>query len=619
MSRDMSRAPPVLVALTPAGAALARRLAATLPGAQVHGRAGRVDVDADATFEDTGAHLRALFAAGRPIVGVCAAGVLIRALAPALADKTAEPPVVAIAEDGSAVVPLVGGHRGANDLARVLAVELGVGAAITTAGDLAFGLALDDPPPGWRLANREDCKGFTAALLAGARARLDDEVPALWLRAARLPLAEDGALMIHAGARAVAGGPDVLVYHPAALAVGVGCARGAPPAEAVALAREALAAHDLAPAAVGAVVSIDLKADEPAVHAVAAALGVPARFYPPARLEAERPRLANPSDVVFREVGCHGVTEGAALAAAGPAGALVVPKVKSAAATCAVARAPAPLDPFALGRGRGRLRVVGLGPGDPAWRAPEATQALGAASDIVGYGAYLDLLGDLATGKALHPYDLGAEEARVRAALDLAAEGREVALVSSGDPGIYAMASLVFEVLERAGRDDWRRVELSVVPGISALQAAAARLGAPLGHDFCAISLSDLLTPWPVIEGRLSAAAAGDFVVALYNPVSRRRTRQLAAARDILRTHRPGDTPVAIARNLGRPGESVAVMDLDDLTPARVDMLSLVLIGSSQTRRVARGDGGLWVYTPRGYTVPEAGAAADTTPARARP
>ncbi|MFQ5467023.1 MAG: precorrin-3B C(17)-methyltransferase, partial [Kiloniellaceae bacterium] len=189
-----------------------------------------------------------------------------------------------------------------------------------------------------------------------------------------------------------------------------------------------------------------------------------------------------------------------------------------------------------------------------------------------------------------------------------------------GDPGIYAMASLVFEVLERAGRDDWRRVEISVVPGISALQAAAARLGAPLGHDFCAISLSDLLTPWPVIEGRLSVAAAGDFVVALYNPVSRRRTRQLATARDILRAHRPGDTPVAIARNLGRPGESVAVMDLDDLTPDRVDMLSLVLIGSSQTRRVARSDGGLWVYTPRGYTVPEAGAAAaDTTPARARP
>ncbi|MFQ5468452.1 MAG: cobalamin biosynthesis protein, partial [Kiloniellaceae bacterium] len=396
MSRHLDLAP-VLVALTPAGAALARRLAATLPGAQVHGRAGRVgEAEADTIFEDTGAHLRALFDEGRPIVGVCAAGVLIRALASALADKTAEPPVVAIAEDGSAVVPLVGGHRGANDLARALAAALGVGAAITTAGDIAFGLALDDPPTGWRLANPEDCKAFAAALLAGARVRLDDEVPAPWLRTARLPLAEDGALVIRAGASAVAGGPKVLVYHPAVLAVGVGCARGAPPAEAVALVCEALAAHGLAPAAVGAVVSIDLKADEPAVHAVAAALGVPARFYPPARLEAERPRLANPSDVVFREVGCHGVAEGAALAAAGPASALVVPKVKSAAATCAVARAPAPLDPFALGRGRGRLRVVGLGPGDPAWRAPEATRALRAASDIVGYGAYLDLLGGLA-------------------------------------------------------------------------------------------------------------------------------------------------------------------------------------------------------------------------------
>jgi len=175
-----------------------------------------------------------------------------------------------------------------------------------------------------------------------------------------------------------------------------------------------------------------------------------------------------------------------------------------------------------------------------------------------------------------------------------------VALVCSGDPGIYAMASLVFELLERERRADWNRVEIAVAPGLSALQAAAARIGAPLGHDFCAISLSDLMTPWPVIERRLEAAGAGDFVVALYNPVSGRRRHQLARAVEIMSAHRPAETPVVLARNLGRPGEAVTVIDLKDLTPDEVDMLTLVLIGSSETRRVATGQG-LWVYTPRGY------------------
>ncbi len=220
---------------------------------------------------------------------------------------------------------------------------------------------------------------------------------------------------------------------------------------------------------------------------------------------------------------------------------------------------------------------------------------------LVGYRLYLDLLGPPLAGQVYHAYELGEEEARVRTALDLAAEGRSVALVCSGDPGIYAMAALVFELLDRDERVDWRRVAITVVPGISALQAAAARIGAPLGHDFCAVSLSDLLTPWPVIEQRLKAAAEGDFVVALYNPVSKRRSRQLAAAAGILRARRPGDTPVVLARNLGRPGEEVAVIALDDLTPEKADMLTVVLVGSTATRRVARGGGGDWVYTPRGY------------------
>jgi cobalt-precorrin 5A hydrolase/precorrin-3B C17-methyltransferase len=176
-----------------------------------------------------------------------------------------------------------------------------------------------------------------------------------------------------------------------------------------------------------------------------------------------------------------------------------------------------------------------------------------------------------------------------------------VALVCSGDAGIYAMASLVFELVEMAGEEAWRRLEIEVVPGISALQAAAARAGAPLGHDFCTISLSDLLTPWEVIEERLQAAAEGDFVVALYNPASRRRRRQLGEARDILLAYRPPETPVILAHNLGREGERLDFTTLDRLETEMVDMLTLVIIGSTATRQFEGAGGRALVYTPRGY------------------
>ena len=244
--------------------------------------------------------------------------------------------------------------------------------------------------------------------------------------------------------------------------------------------------------------------------------------------------------------------------------------------------------------------MVGIGPGDSGWRTPEASAAIATASDLVGYGPYLDLLGELARGKHRHAGTLGAEEQRVRLALDLAAQGRAVALVCSGDAGVYGLASLVLELMERETRPEWNRIDLAIVPGVSALLAAAARAGAPLGHDFCAISLSDLLTPWAVIERRLRAAADGDFVVALYNPASERRRDQLVAARDILAAARPAATPVVIARNLGRAGEEVTETTLAGLDLDRVDMLTLLLVGSSTTRLAAHG-GRSWVHTPRGY------------------
>jgi cobalt-precorrin 5A hydrolase/precorrin-3B C17-methyltransferase len=600
MTEPVSMTEIAIVVPTAAALPTARRLRAALPGAVIHGRAGRVE-GADVPFAETTGHLRQLFRDGRTIVGLCASGILIRALAPELADKRREPPVLAVALDGSAVVPLLGGHRGANLLAARLGEALGVAAAITTAGDLGLGAALDAPPPGWRLANPQAAATVMADVLAGHPIGLSEEAGhARWLTASGLPIAAGATPVLRVTDKAVAEPGDAVVYHPPVLALGVGCARDCPPEEMMALALGTLDRAGLAPQAVACVVSLDLKADEPAVHALARHLDVPARFFPADRLEAERPRLRTPSGVVFAEVGCHGVAEGAALAAVGAAGALVVPKRKTAAATCAVARAPHDIDPAAVGRPRGRLTVVGIGPGAAAWRTPAVTAAVARASDLVGYALYLDLLGDLAAGKTRHQTALGAETDRARKALDLAAEGREVALVCSGDAGIYALATLVFELIDQIADPAWKTVEVVVEPGVSALQAAAARAGAPIGHDFCTISLSDLLTPREVILKRVEAAAAGDFVVGFYNPVSRRRREALAQARDLLLRHRPADTPVVVARNLGRPEEAVEVVALGDLTVAMADMLTLVLVGNSDSRRLAHG-GRTRVYTPRGY------------------
>ena len=592
---------PAILCLSASGLETAQRIAAASGGCDIHGRQGRCDGQ-DLTFDDTIVHLQALFVEGRPIIGICAAGILIRALAPVLSDKRSEPPVIAVADDGSAVVPLLGGHRGANRLAGEIAGLLGVSAALTTAGDARFGVALDDPPAGWKLANPSDAKHVMAGLLAGESVDVRGDAP--WLQG--LTMSDDAVLQLVVTDTALTGDATRLVYHPASLALGIGCERHCPAEEVADLVDEVLAEHSLSPHAIALVGSIDLKADEAAVNAIAERLGVPLRVFPVDALNEVADRLENPSDLVMREVGCPGVAEGAALAAAGPASELIVAKTKSKRATCAIARAPQPIDATSVGRARGRLSVIGLGPGSRDWRSPEASRLLSEASDWVGYGLYLDLAEDLNRGKTEHRFDLGQEEARVRHALELAGNGKDVALICSGDAGIYAMAALVYELLDEPAHGhpvspSAKRAEVVIVPGISAFQAAAARAGAAIGHDFCAISLSDLLTPWEVIEARLHAAAEGDFVVAFYNPRSMRRVDQLVRAIEILGKHRPPETPVVIASDIGRPKENIRVVALADLDPADVDMLTLVLVGASTTRMLETGDGRQWVYTPRGY------------------
>jgi cobalt-precorrin 5A hydrolase/precorrin-3B C17-methyltransferase len=654
----------------------------------------KTNPDVDLIFTNAMEHLAALFSEGTAIIGVCAAGILIRGVAACLENKQKEPPLIAVAEDGSSVVPLLGGHHGANVLARKIGKLLGVSPAITTAGDLRFGIALDEPPQGFVLANPENVKAFTAELLVGESVMLSPETKALtpvsvqekktsaqnsvqenetvapdyrpgfyeWLQESRLLFAENARLRISLSPVPISGNAEHLVFYASSelpaknVVVGVGCERGTEPEELISLVRKTLAENEIAPERVALVVSLDLKSDEPAVHALAAyfteisGTECPARFFDVATLEAQTPELQNPSEIVFQEVGCHGVSEGAALAAVAVSGSsgtvkssasngkLLVEKTKSARATCAISESTDLPDPHKIGRARGTLFIVGTGPGTPEWRIPEAEKMLRKSTDWVGYGLYLDLIADLHNGQKLHYFDLGQEEVRVRHALNLAAQGKTVALVSSGDPGIYAMATLVFE-LQESGRSaapvgsgtkettgtpedfsvtentgsivnsvsnensaaQWQRIQVEATPGISALQAASARIGAPLGHDFCTISLSDLLTPWETIERRIYAAAEGDFVIAFYNPVSRRRNTQLLQAKEILLKHRPTKTPVVLARNLGRKEEQLRVVTLEKMDPTQVDMLTVVLVGSSQTRRLQLPNGEVRVYTPRGY------------------
>ncbi len=588
---------PVVLALSRSGEPVAHRIAGAL-GVLVHGRTGRV-AKADAWFDNALDHARDLFAAGVPVIGVCASGILIRAVAPLLADKTAEPPVVSVSDDGAVVVPLLGGHRGANRLARDIAMALGGVAAVTTAGDVALGVALDEPPAGWRLVNPADAKAAMAGLLAGGGATVSGD-PAAWL--AQLPKGDN--LRITCGMTPVPAGPDHLHFAPLRVALGVGCARHCPPGELASLVADTLATAGISPSAVQSVNTIDLKADEVAILDLVADLGVPLRLFDAATLEAETPRLATPSDVVFAEVGAHGVAEAAALAQGGPDATLLVAKRKTANATCALALASLPLTRL-KGRPRGRLSVVGIGPGQAAWRTPEVSRLVAEADELVGYGLYIDLLGPLAIGKLRQDFPLGGEEDRCRYALERAGEGRNVALVCSGDAGIYAMGALVFELLDRGPdehgvSDAARRIAVICSPGVSALQGAAARAGAPLGHDFCTISLSDLLTPRADILRRLQAAAEGDFVIAFYNPVSKTRRTLLAEARDILLRHRPADTPVMLASSLGRPEENVRYRRLDELQVDEVDMLTVVLVGSSNSRLAQLGTGPR-MFTPRGY------------------
>ncbi len=591
----------VIVAITSKGGELAARLQPKLAGSQIHGKQGRV-TKADIFFTDARSHIQALFNANKGIIGICASGILVRLIAPVIGDKHQDPPLIAISEDGQHVVPLLGGHHGANELSQQIAEHLQTQAAITTASDNRFCATLDNPPYGWTLDNPADYKTFVANALAGEPVKIDCEIT--WLNQNKFKQHDNAKLKCKTTIHRDQGNENCLAYIPRSVIIGVGCERNTSSTEVIELIQNTIDRANIARSAIVALVSVDLKMDETAINEAAAHFDLPLRFFDVDTLEAQTPRLKNPSEVVYQEIGCHGVAEASALAMAGEKVELIVEKQKSRRATCAIAQAqqPVKMDENPTSLKRGHLYVVSLGPGSMEWRSPEATHALTNTSDWVGYSYYLELAGDCDHGQTKHHFDLGEEKRRVEKALELASQGKTVALICSGDAGIYAMGALVYECLDNLQSDhDWHKPEITMLPGISALQAAAARSGAILGHDFATISLSDLLTPWETIAKRIEAAAQGDFVLAFYNPVSKRRTTQLAYAKEVLLKYRDGSTPVVIARQLGRDEEQITFLTLADLEVEMIDMLSVVLVGSSTSKTINMRSGKQWVYTPRGY------------------
>ena len=587
---------PVIFILGQSALPLAQRLKAELDG-EIHAPKSISDVDIN--YEKATTHLVALHSERRIIVGLCASGILIRSLGPHLNDKRGEMPVIAVAEDGSAVVPLLGGHNSGNLWAKRISEFTKGFAAITTASDVRFGASLDEPKSGYTLGNPENMKSATTALLGGAKIAfrfpeesLGQELPIDLQNVSIVPWTPsfDGVI-IEVTDKNLEGGPHHLVYHPETLAVGIGCERGTEPQEVRTLIKETFAAHNLSLNSLVVYASIDLKEDEPAITDRYNVI-----YFTAEELNAQASKIKNPSEIVNAEVGTPSVAEAAALAAAGPNSELIVPKMKSKRATVAIAKAATPI-PYPAGRYRGQVSVVGIGPGSRMTRSPMVNAELALATDWVGYGLYLDLVKDAHSGQTEHRFPLGDEEARCRRAIELAKQGKRVALVCSGDAAIYAMAALVYELIDR----EPCRIAIEVHPGISAFQAASAKAGAMIGHDFCCISLSDLLTPWEAIEKRIKAAAEGDFVISFYNPRSLKRRDQLERAFAILKNHRSPDTPVVVATNLGRPEENVRIRKFSEFNPEEVDMLTLVMVGSSQSKSITRGDGKTYAYTPRGY------------------
>ncbi|MBD2314481.1 precorrin-3B C(17)-methyltransferase [Desertifilum sp. FACHB-1129] len=563
-------------------------------------------------------HLAQIWPQYRSLLFGLATGAVVRLIAPLLKDKTTDPAILVLDEAGKFTISLCSGHRGGADrLAGLVSHMLGTTPVITGASaHLGLpGIDILGTPFGW-MRGTGDWTGVSAAIAKGEPVRVIQEVGStLWCD--RLPdghpfrfgfaesaqtEAEKARVWISFTQRQFSPESEVpkVQWHPRVLWVGVGCERGTPREVIEKAIGQVFRAYHLAEGAIAGIATLDLKADEVGLVELCGD-----RNFPLTTFQAHTLRqisVPNPSAVVDSEVGTPSVAEAAAMLAAGAEQLLVpkqiyraqpeeVPVHAGKAVTVAIAQAE-----YEYTARLGQLYLVGTGPGNLDQMTAAAKSAIASADAIIGYSLYIDLISPLLRpGQIIEALPITQEKQRAQRAIELAQWGLTVAVISSGDCGIYGMAGLVLEALQAQGWDG-KTPGVQVFPGISALQATASRVGAPLMHDFCAISLSDLLTPWEVIQRRLTAAAQADFITALYNPKSQTRTQQIAIAQSIFLQYRSPQTPVAIARSVYRQDEEIYLTTLEKMLETPIDMLTTVLIGNSNTRTL-----GEWMITPRGY------------------
>lgn len=548
------------------------------------------------SFDDLGTWTGERFSDSDALVFIGAAGIAVRAIAPHVRDKFSDPAVVSVDEAGRFAVPLLSGHvGGANDLSREVAAAIGAQAVVSTATDVNGLFAVDEwaRKQGLVLVERQVAKEVSACLLDGGTVGFASDIA---VEGALPSGVEEGPheLGIKVGID-TADCPFARTLHlvPRVVTVGVGCKRGTDAAALESFVRAALASAHVSPAAVARMASIDVKRDEEAVLALAKALGCEPVFYSAEQLAAVEGAFAS-SEFVKAAVGVDNVCERAAVAGGAR---LIGDKEAHEGMTVALGQDEASVRFDGDGGGTAQtagdrvLLVVGIGPGGGSDLTRRAYEALESCDVIVGYTVYTELLEKEFPDKEMLTTPMRREVERCKIALERAQSGERVAMVCSGDPGVYGMAGLCYEL---AG--EYPSVDIEVIPGISAAFGGAAVLGAPLMHDFAVISLSDLMTPWEKIEKRLELAAEADFVICLYNPSSKKRAGYLRRACDVLLRHKPASTVCGTVRNIGREGEESHVLTLGELRDTSVDMFTTVFIGNEQTMQL----GGSMV-TPRGY------------------
>ena len=560
----------ILYYITDGGRELAEMICDAMPGAECESF-GRDSVKRD-------------WSTASAMVFIMASGIAVRSVGPHLRDKKEDPAILVMDEKGAHVVSLAGGHEaGANDLARELGEITGATPVITTGTDANELTSIDvfAKDNGLLIENRSLLPHISArhirqtllkvynetSLGTDTGIKLADDLP-------EITSADKADVIISSRLYDT----KALILRPKELYLGVGVNSGTSADEIEADAREFLKANGFSALSIACVATHEKKKSEPGLREFAARMGVELKGFTTDELNTVEG--VEESAAAMRALGVQAVAEPAALLSSGAKG-LEIKKVKHKNVTLALCIAR-----------RGTLQVVGTGPGGLEYMTPEAMGVIKKAQVVVGFKPYLDLIEPLLAGKEVVSSAMTQEVDRVKHAAGLALEGRRVALVSGGDPGVYAMAGLAYEVVRAMGDT----VDIEVVPGISALNACAARIGAPLMHDFCAVSLSDRLTPWDVIAKRLEAAASADFVIVLYNPKSKGRKTQIESARDIIMKHRGGETPVGIVRSAMREDELVVVTDLERMLEHEIGMRSTVIIGNSNSF-ISRDR----IITPRGY------------------